>query len=172
MKHMIELQPTDTMQRVSRKELCDKFDEWLETVSRDNVGIVITDEGKDDLVLCPSEWFEKLASNNLNRVINGAVINALLNDENQSCYVIGFIKDAMDFVSEDKSEALVTYVVMKSSIYDRHYFRLKGLDENKRYLNEQTGQILSGRTLMNAGICIQDKLKDFDSHMFHFVEVL
>ena len=79
---------------------------------------------------------------------------------------------AWSFVSEDKSEALATFVVMKSSIYDRHYFRLKGLDENKRYLNEQTGQILSGRTLMNAGICIQDKLKDFDSHMFHFVEVL
>lgn len=59
MKHPIELQPTDKMQRVSRKELCDNFDEWLETVSRDNVGIVITDEGKDDLVLCPFAWFEK-----------------------------------------------------------------------------------------------------------------
>ena len=70
---------------------------------------------------------------------------------------------AWSFVSEDKSEALVTYVVMKSSIYDRHYVRLKGLDENKKYLNEQTGQILSGRTLMNAGICIQDKMKDFES---------
>lgn len=59
MKHTIELQLTDTMQQVSRKELFDKFDEWLETVSRDNVGIVITDEGKDDLVLCPFAWFEK-----------------------------------------------------------------------------------------------------------------
>ncbi|MBP3369315.1 MAG: alpha-galactosidase [Clostridia bacterium] len=75
---------------------------------------------------------------------------------------------AWSFVSEDKSEALVTYVVMKSSIYDRHYVRLKGLDENKKYLNEQTGQILSGRTLMNAGICIQDKMKDFTSCILHF----
>lgn len=58
MKHPIELQPTDKMQRVSRKELCDNLDEWLETVTRDNVGIVITDEGKDDLVLCPFAWFE------------------------------------------------------------------------------------------------------------------
>ena len=74
---------------------------------------------------------------------------------------------AWSFVSEDKSEALVTYIVMKSSIYDRHYVRLKGLDENKRYLNEQTGQVLSGRTLMNAGICIQDKRKDFESCIFH-----
>ena len=77
-------------------------------------------------------------------------------------------RSAWSFVSEDKSEALVTYVVMKSSIYDRHYVRLKGLDENKKYLNEQTGQILSGRTLMNAGICIQDKMKDFTSCILHF----
>ena len=78
---------------------------------------------------------------------------------------------AWSFVSEDKSEALVTYVVMKSSIYDRHYVRLKGLDENKKYLNEQTGQILSGRTLMNVGLCIQDKLMDFESCVFHFIAI-
>ena len=78
---------------------------------------------------------------------------------------------AWSFVSEDKSEALVTYVVMKSSIYDRHYVRLRGLDENKRYLNEQTGKILSGRTLMNAGICIQEKMRDFESRMYIFMEV-
>ena len=65
----------------------------------------------------------------------------------------------------------MTYVVMKSSIYDRHYIRLKGLDENKKYRNEQTGQVLSGRTLMNAGICIQEKLRDFDSCVFHFIAV-
>lgn len=92
MQHAIELQPTDKMQRVSRKELCDRFDELLETVSRDNVGIVITDEGKDDLVLCPSAWFEKVSSGNLSRVINVAVINALTNDERQSWCVIGFIR--------------------------------------------------------------------------------
>ena len=65
----------------------------------------------------------------------------------------------------------LTYVVMKSSIYDRHYVRLKGLDENKKYLNEQTGQILSGRALMNAGICIQEKLRDFESVIYRFIVV-
>ena len=63
----------------------------------------------------------------------------------------------------------LTYVVMKSSTYDRHYVRLKGLDENKKYLNERTGQVLSGRTLMNAGICIQEKIKDFESRILHFI---
>lgn len=75
------------------------------------------------------------------------------------------------FVSEDKSEALLTYVVMRCEVYQRYYVRLAGLDPNKRYRNEQTGQILSGDTLMNAGICIPEVLRDFDSRVFHFVAV-
>ena len=78
---------------------------------------------------------------------------------------------AWSYVSEDKTEALVTYVVIRSSIYDLHYLRLKGLDSQKRYLVEQTGQILSGDTLMNAGLCIRGKLNDFDSRVFHLVAV-
>ena len=34
----------------------------LEIVSRDNVGFVITDAGKDDLVLCPASWLSPLVS--------------------------------------------------------------------------------------------------------------
>ena len=75
------------------------------------------------------------------------------------------------FVSADKSEALVTYAVMRGGIYDRHYVRLQGLDPNKRYLNEQTGQVLSGATLMNAGLCIPEKLRDFETRMFYFKEI-
>ena len=26
-------------------------------ISREDIGLVITDEGKDDLVLCPASWF-------------------------------------------------------------------------------------------------------------------
>ena len=78
---------------------------------------------------------------------------------------------AWSYVSEDKKEALVTYVIMRSSIYDIHYLRLKGLDPQKRYLNEQTGLVLSGDTLMNAGICIHEKLSDFDSIVFHLTAI-
>lgn len=78
---------------------------------------------------------------------------------------------AWSFVSEDKKEALVTYVVMRRSIYDLHFIRLKGLDPKKRYLNEQTGVVLSGDTLMNAGFRIREKTGDFDSCTYHFVAV-
>ena len=48
------LQPIETMQRISREELAEKLDELLDIVAKDNVGFVITDQGKDDLVLCPA----------------------------------------------------------------------------------------------------------------------
>ncbi|MBE6536069.1 MAG: alpha-galactosidase [Ruminococcaceae bacterium] len=78
---------------------------------------------------------------------------------------------AWSFVSEDKSEALLTYAVIRSAIYDRHYVRMSGLDANKYYRNEQTGQVLSGKALMNAGVCICERLRDYDSRMYHFVAV-
>lgn len=80
-------------------------------------------------------------------------------------------KCAWMYVSEDKNEALVTYVVIRYRIFQRNYLRLSGLDPNKRYLNEQTGQILSGDTLMNAGMNIQDNLKDYESRIFHLIAV-
>ncbi|MBQ8817755.1 MAG: GH36 C-terminal domain-containing protein [Clostridia bacterium] len=58
---------------------------------------------------------------------------------------------------------------MRGEIHGRYYLRLAGLDPNKRYFNEQTGQILSGRTLMNAGICIRERIRDFESRILHLV---
>ena len=52
------IQPLDQMARISREEFGKQLDEILDIVTRDNVGYVITDEGKDDLVLCPAHWFE------------------------------------------------------------------------------------------------------------------
>ena len=78
---------------------------------------------------------------------------------------------AWSFVSEDKSEALLTYVVIRGAIYDRHYVRMSGLDENKYYRNDQTGQVLSGKALMNAGVCFCERLRDYDSRMYHFTAV-
>lgn len=176
MKHAIELQPTDKMQRVSRKELCDRFDELLETVSRDNVGIVITDEGKDDLVLCPSAWFEKVSSGNLGRVINVAVINALTNDERQSWCVIGFIRDAMEMldiktlitIDHDISMYLDPYGEVHS--YHKEWLELQmevksKIDEYRECIDveEYYKQCVSIRILM-------DRLKDKKEETYKLVE--
>ena len=67
------LQPIETMQRISREELAEKLDELLDIVAKDNVGFVISDQGKDDLVLCPANWFNIYYDNDFGCIINSAV---------------------------------------------------------------------------------------------------
>lgn len=72
--HMFNyLQPIETMKRVSREELAEKLDELIDTVNKDNVGFVITDKGKDDLVLCPAKWFDVYYDDGFGCIINSAV---------------------------------------------------------------------------------------------------
>ena len=68
------------------------------------------------------------------------------------------------FVSEDKNEALLTSVVMRKP-EDRSFFlKLKGLDKEKFYVDDETGEVYSGALLMNAGLCLnQTGMDDGDS---------
>ena len=53
------LKSTDTMERITRQQFVDNFDEILERVNNESIGFVILDyEGKDGQVLCPAKWFE------------------------------------------------------------------------------------------------------------------
>ena len=78
---------------------------------------------------------------------------------------------AWSFVSEDKREVLVTYIVLRSRPKERYYFRLAGLDPNRRYRDEASGRIYGGDTLMNAGLCLHESLHDYDARIFHFLAV-
>lgn len=63
--------------------------------------------------------------------------------------------DAWMFVSKDKSEALFTFVQVMSHPNRRsRLIRLKGLDEDAYYRNEENGNVISGKLLMNAGIYV------------------
>lgn len=61
-------------------------------------------------------------------------------------------KCAWSFVAKDKSEALLTVIYKNHPPHRFLNIRLKGLDENKMYVNEADGQVYSGALLMNAGI--------------------
>ncbi len=80
-------------------------------------------------------------------------------------------KCAWMYVSEDKREALVTYVLIRCGIQEHHYLRLAGLDPNRLYRNEASGQVLSGAALMNAGLVFTEQMKDYSSVTVHLVAV-
>ena len=74
---MTNLPSTETMERISRQELADNLDAVLDRVLRENIGLVITDEGKDDLVLCPSSWLDPFHTEDFGSVINCALAQPL-----------------------------------------------------------------------------------------------
>ena len=75
------LQPLESMERISRQALADDLDTVLERISRENIGLVITEEGKDDLVLCPASWFNLDYVDDFSCVINSALRYAMRNED-------------------------------------------------------------------------------------------
>ncbi len=79
--------------------------------------------------------------------------------------------DAWMFVSKDKKEALFTFVqVLGRPNYPSRMIKLRGLAPEKKYRNEETGEILTGCTLMRAGISV-NMYGDFASKTVYFCEV-
>lgn len=79
--------------------------------------------------------------------------------------------DAWMFVAKDKSEALFTFVqVQGRPNYPSRNIKLRGLAPEKRYQIEETGQIATGRTLMQAGILV-NAYGDYTSQTLYLHEV-
>ena len=82
-------------------------------------------------------------------------------------------KCAWSFVSKDKRETLLTVVIKNRTPHNFLNVRLKGLDENKMYVNEEDGEVYSGTLLMNAGVnlTIGGDINGGMNFMVHFKEV-
>lgn len=89
--------------------------------------------------------------------------------------------DCWQVVSEDKKEALVTFVqVLNRANYKSRRILLKGLADHEHYQIKWQGedkeipdgaQVYSGDTLMKAGILVPDMPGDFQARLIHLVAV-
>ena len=75
------------------------------------------------------------------------------------------------YVSEDQSEALLTFVVMRTSVKPIYFVKLQGLDPNAQYRDEESGCIYHGDTLMKAGLNLTRRYTDGDSTVIHLRKV-
>ncbi len=78
---------------------------------------------------------------------------------------------AWEFVSEDKSEALVFYTIIRAHTRERRFLRPEGLDPMRHYRDEETGTVLLGSTLMNGGFNFIDFNADFATRRIHLVAI-
>ncbi len=74
-------------------------------------------------------------------------------------------------VSKDKSKAyiagvLTSYLPRRNS----SHLRIYGLDENKTYKITETGEVVSGKVLIAAGIPFRE-LREYESFVYHIEEV-
>ncbi|MBO5247860.1 MAG: alpha-galactosidase, partial [Clostridia bacterium] len=74
------------------------------------------------------------------------------------------------YVSEDKSEALLTFVCIRTHPLTRHCVKFKGLDPNKQYV-DQDGTVRAGSVWMNAGINHTKLMQDFTTFKVYLKEV-
>ena len=74
------------------------------------------------------------------------------------------------YVSENQTEALVTFVVIQTSIHPVYFLKLRGLDAEAVYIDRETGKEYYGNTLMNAGLNLTRTYKDGDSVMIHLIK--
>lgn len=74
------------------------------------------------------------------------------------------------YVSEDKSEALVTFVVIRTSVKPIYFLKLQGLDPKAQYIDEESGAVYHGDTLMKAGLNLCKRYTDGESVVIHLVK--
>ena len=80
--------------------------------------------------------------------------------------------DSYMVVDKDRSEALVTYVqVLSRPNFHSRRLRLKGLDPEKQYRIEETGEVFGGDVLMQAGMLIAPLWGDYRSRLIHLIQV-
>lgn len=79
---------------------------------------------------------------------------------------------AWQFVSGDKTRTLLNLVIthVRANAPDL-WFKLRGLDPEKRYRLEENGRIYSGSALMNAGISIPMIMGDYPAVQMEFKEI-
>lgn len=57
------------MPHITRKKFSDDFDEYLDRVDIEDIGFVITNDGKVELVLCPARWFDTIIADDYTIII-------------------------------------------------------------------------------------------------------
>ncbi len=82
------------------------------------------------------------------------------------------VRCAWSFVAQDRSEALVTVVVLRQQVDERFVLRLRGLAPERYYRIDGTEQVLSGALLMQGGLNLTGRpCGENESYKLHLTQV-
>ena len=89
-------QLTANMEHISRADLAEHLDEYLDKVDKEQVGIIISDEGKKDLILCPVDWFGIPFDDDFACIMGCALRYALSRETFMPALIADYIKKFMN----------------------------------------------------------------------------
>ncbi|MBE6701182.1 MAG: hypothetical protein E7582_04765 [Ruminococcaceae bacterium] len=107
MKQYEYIHPIDEMERITRKDFCEKFDEILDRVSEENIGFVITDSESNDVVLCPAHWLTFPLDNDFGCIINSAVRYAIGRHTYMPSVACDFVRKYINILDERTVEVMI-----------------------------------------------------------------
>lgn len=97
----------ENMQRITRQEVADRLDELMDIMDKEDVGFVITKDGKDDLLLCPAHWFGEFVDPDFGLMINCAVRYALDRNTYMPDVVMRFVKRNINALDEHTIRCMI-----------------------------------------------------------------
>ena len=86
-----KMPPLSEMERIEQSLLGEKLDEMLDRIEKEDIAYVITEDGKDKLVLCPYRWLEENFPDDVGCVVNSAIRQELTAESENADAVRQFI---------------------------------------------------------------------------------
>ena len=137
------LQPLETMERITRQELMDRFDSILTEIDAEDVGVVIlSEDGKDEFVLCPARWMEYCFDKDFGCIISCAIRYAIRRETYMPRVVADFVRKYLHVLDSNTIKVAIedieSEINMDSVPYPDIWLSLKqDLLKQQAYLLEQ-----------------------------------
>ena len=135
------MMPTDAMDRLSKNDFFLCFDAVLDSVDKENIGIVIVNEGKDDIVLCPARWFNFCFDNDFGCIINSALRYSITRKTYMPEVTVNFIRKYIDVL--DGRTLIVAIRDIESALKDKDVESPEMWEELKKSLTARLKEIES-----------------------------
>ncbi len=147
------LKSTDTMDRITRQELADNFDEILDRIGKEDIGFVILNEkGEDGQVICPAHWMNFVFDKDFGCFMIAGIRYAVERQTFMPNIIVGFIrrylnvldtqtlKSAIEeidfFIDADKADDAKLWHDLRDELYIRLQYMLE-----KDHLEERRQQL-------------------------------
>ncbi len=95
----MRIKPIDAMEKLTRQQLCDNFDEIIEKIDKEDIGyIILNEQGENGHVICPAEWLSAVYDADFGAIIACAIRYSINRNTYMPNLVIRFVEKYIDIL--------------------------------------------------------------------------